>query len=160
MIKLFKVNRIFYLGAAAGSDEALEVGVASADGRGRRGRAGGSRRRAGPARGPGRVGRRVEVALATRPRSPLAPPTTGRLVTRLEVAARWRALRATVTARGPLCVTLTCPEPDPAVIALRGNPEEPRGAVQGHRCCPGRRIPFSPATTPAPRMPTAQPAAP
>jgi len=106
------------LGAAPGSDEALEVGVASAGGRDDV---------------AARVGRVVALALLEVPdgsadvevAGDAAEVTAGatddyelgRLVTRLEVAAHSEALRAIVTARGPLCVTLTLSEPDPAVTS-------------------------------------------
>jgi len=96
------------LGAAPGSDEALEVGVASAGGRDDV---------------AARVGRVVALALLEVPdgsadvevAGDAAEVTAGatddyelgRLVTRLEVAAHSEALRATVTARGSLSVTLT-----------------------------------------------------
>ena len=124
------------LGAAPGSDEALEVGVASAGGHDDV---------------AARVGRVVALALLEVPEGSadvdvrsargadaakdttqdgargagvaeitLAAPEDyelGRLVTRLEVAAHSEGLRAIVTARGPLSVTLTLSEPEPAVTS-------------------------------------------
>ena len=124
------------LGAAPGSDEALEVGVASAGGRDDV---------------AARVGRVVALALLEVPEGSadvdvrsargadaakdttqdgargagvaeitLAAPEDyelGRLVTRLEVAAHSEGLRAIVTARGPLSVTLTLSEHEPAVTS-------------------------------------------
>lgn len=124
------------LGAAPGSDEALEVGVASAGDRddvvARVGRVVAlallevpegsadvdvrSARGADAAKDTTQDGARgaavAEIALA-------APEDyeLGRLVTRLEVAAHSEGLRATVTARGPLCVTLTLSELEPAVTS-------------------------------------------
>lgn len=124
------------LGAAPGSDEALEVGVASAGGRddvaARVGRVVAlallevpdgsadvdvrSARGADAAKDTTQDGARgagvAEITLA-------APEDyeLGRLVTRLEVAAHSEGLRAIVTARGPLSVTLTLSEPEPAVTS-------------------------------------------